>query len=216
MHSLSLSLPLLALLPLALAATIKIDVGEAGLVFKPDSVTAAKGDKLEFHFYPQSHSVAQSTFAKPCEPLDGGIYSGFVPASEGEAKEVFTATVNSTDPIWLYCSRAQHCQDGMVMVVNPPKSGNTLSAYKSSAKSATTSSPASVNGGTLGAATSNEDKPASSASAAASGTSAAPATSAASGTASAAATTGAAVKNGQGAAAWGVLGLLGLLAGGMV
>ncbi|TVY88760.1 hypothetical protein LAWI1_G007640 [Lachnellula willkommii] len=36
-----------------------IDVGEDGLTFSPNSTTAAIGDTIEFHFYPEKHSVAQ-------------------------------------------------------------------------------------------------------------------------------------------------------------
>ena len=111
---------LLPFLPLALADLKKIDVGEDGLLFSPNSVTAAKGDQLEFHFYPQAHSVAQSTFDKPCVATENGIWSNFIPAPDGEANRTFTVTINDTKPIWLYCSRARHCQGGMAMVVNPP------------------------------------------------------------------------------------------------
>lgn len=42
----------------AQAKTIQIKVGSGGLNFAPNSVTAAKGDVLEFEFYPMNHSVA--------------------------------------------------------------------------------------------------------------------------------------------------------------
>ncbi|MCJ1457641.1 hypothetical protein MMC28_008010 [Mycoblastus sanguinarius] len=73
----------LAILPFSLAKDIHIDVGKGGLIFDPDSVTAAVGDKLNFFFYPQNHSVAQSKFASPCQPEAGGIYSGFFPEASG-------------------------------------------------------------------------------------------------------------------------------------
>jgi hypothetical protein len=36
--------------------------------------------------------------------------------------EMFTVTVNDTNPIWLYCAQtvSSHCQSGMAMVINPP------------------------------------------------------------------------------------------------
>lgn len=34
--------------------------------------------------------------------------------------KTFTITLNDTNPIWLYCAVAGHCQSGMVMVINPP------------------------------------------------------------------------------------------------
>ncbi len=82
MHLASI-LPLVAL-PISLAKTITIGVGEGGLVFKPESVTADVGDLLDFHFYPKNHSVVQGTFSSPCQPLAGGVYSGFMPEEAGE------------------------------------------------------------------------------------------------------------------------------------
>ncbi|OAP64315.1 hypothetical protein AYL99_00287 [Fonsecaea erecta] len=119
-----------------------------GLTFTPDTVTAAQGDWVEFTFG-EGHSVAQSSFAAPCVPISGGagVYSGF--PNDGD---VWRIQVNSTDPLWLYCSATGHCEGGMAMVVNPPSSGNTLSAYKSAAQSATGSSPETVQGGIFGAA----------------------------------------------------------------
>ena len=63
---------------LTLAATHDISVGKGGLRYDPESLTAAQGDTLRFHFYPDEHDVAQSAFDRPCVPLDGGIYSGLV------------------------------------------------------------------------------------------------------------------------------------------
>lgn len=72
----------------ASAATIKIDVGEGGLTFDPESVTAAVNDVLEFHFFgPDTHSVAVSEFDDACQPItNGGFYSGDVSvSSSGES-----------------------------------------------------------------------------------------------------------------------------------
>lgn len=70
------ALPLLAILPLSLAKKISVDVGKGALVFSPDTITAEKGDTIEFTFYPQSHTVVESTFDKPCSYKSGGIFSG--------------------------------------------------------------------------------------------------------------------------------------------
>ncbi|KAJ5935212.1 hypothetical protein N7466_004759 [Penicillium verhagenii] len=103
------------------SAVHSVDVGEDGFTFDPDTLTVSAGDKVEFHFYPGNHSVAQSSFAKPCQPLsDTSIFSGFVAPTSGESDMVFTLTVNDTDPIWLYCAQIGHCQAGMVAVINPP------------------------------------------------------------------------------------------------
>ncbi len=124
------------------ATTFDIDVGaEGALLFSPETLTASVGDTLNFHFYPLNHSVVQSSFSAPCEPLTSGddnssevIFSGFFPVSDGQSEQMFSVTVNTTDPIWLYCGQASHCQTGMSMVVNPASSGdNTLETYKAAA-----------------------------------------------------------------------------------
>ncbi|ETI19778.1 hypothetical protein G647_08791 [Cladophialophora carrionii CBS 160.54] len=137
-----------------------------GLTFTPDTVTAAEGDWVEFTFG-SGHSVAQSTFDAPCVPMDGGagVYSGF--PNNGD---IWRIQVNSTDPLWLYCSAVGHCEGGMVMVVNPPSSGNTLDAYKSAAANAQASSPETVQGGVFGAASDDSSSSSSSASSTASAT----------------------------------------------
>ena len=94
MH-LSSVLPVIAL-PLALAKNIPISVGKGGLVFNPESVTAAVGDLLQFSFYPLNHSVAQGILSAPCQPLAGGVYSGFMPVAEGEG--VGPRSILSTRP----------------------------------------------------------------------------------------------------------------------
>ena len=83
------SLPsLLAVTALAIqanAATHRIDVGMDGFTFTPDSLTAAKGDELEFHYHPLNHSVVMGDFSNPCKPAtSGGFFSGFMPTSSGE------------------------------------------------------------------------------------------------------------------------------------
>jgi len=96
------------------SAVHTIQVGPT-LAFTPNSVTAAKGDILEFHFG-AGHSVTESTFANPCQPVSGaGIFSGF--PNDGD---IFSVTVNATTPLWLYCAAVGHCQAGMVMAVNAP------------------------------------------------------------------------------------------------
>jgi plastocyanin len=115
------SLLALALTSYALAQSDHaVAVGQGDIKFVPDTLTAAEGDTVTFTFYPQNHSVAQSAFSTPCEPLGGGIFSDFFPTSSGAATDTFEITITSTDPLWLYCSYPGHCQGGMVMVINPP------------------------------------------------------------------------------------------------
>ena len=62
---------------------------------------------------------------------------------------VFRVMVNSTDPIFFYCTIEGHCQGGMVGAVNP-SSDETLDNYKNMAQNAEGGkAPASMFGGTL-------------------------------------------------------------------
>jgi len=144
-------LSLLALAATATAATIEIDVGEDGnLAFDPNSVTAAVGDVLEFHFYSGSggHSVVESTFQSPCVPGSSTFFSGYIPGDD-DGTTVFRVDVTSTDPIFFYCSLDHHCQAGMVGVVNPT-SAESLAAYKQAAAGVSAgSAPSAPEGGTL-------------------------------------------------------------------
>jgi plastocyanin len=115
------ALPIISSLAVsAYAASHSIDVGEDGLVFSPNSTTAAVGDTVTFHYYPRAHGVARSSYSSPCAAIDNGFNSGFVKVASGESNTTFTITINNTDPIWYYCPQGDHCQAGMVGVINPP------------------------------------------------------------------------------------------------
>jgi plastocyanin len=92
--------------------TIQVQIGP-GLSYTPDTVTAAEGDIVQFTFG-SGHDVVSGSFDSPCE-ADGMVSSGL-----GSDGQVFSVTVNSTDPIWMFCSVRGHCQGGMAMVINPP------------------------------------------------------------------------------------------------
>lgn len=106
--------------------THSVVAGLGGLRFDPDNVVAEVGDIVEWHFLPKNHSVAQSSFDKPCVPLDDysaddSFFSGFNFATqEGQAPDVFQIVVEDTKPIWYYCAQqmGSHCQNGMVGVIN--------------------------------------------------------------------------------------------------
>lgn len=106
------------LITTALAATTFAKVYEVtvgpGLNYSPDTITdAAEGDIVSFTFG-SGHNVVSGSFDDPCQP-SGGIYSG-----DPQDGDVFSVTLNSTDPLWIYCSVPHHCEGGMAMVVNPP------------------------------------------------------------------------------------------------
>lgn len=79
---------------------------------------------MQFQFAPKNHTVTQSTFDAPCQPISlhtnqTGVFSGFMPVGATDATiPTYTIMVNNTTPMWLYCSQAKHCQAGMVMVIN--------------------------------------------------------------------------------------------------
>ncbi|KAK3312199.1 hypothetical protein B0H66DRAFT_395551 [Apodospora peruviana] len=154
---------------MASAKTIRIDVGQTGLSFTPDSVTAAKGDVLEYHFHaPLPHSVTMGDFSTPCNPAKtGGFYSGVVQTASGENTNVFSVTVNSTDPIFFYCTVPGHCPAGMSGVVNP-SSAQTLATYQKNSQSANVVAPPAAFGGTLGPASASTSSTSTSAGATAS------------------------------------------------
>ncbi|RDW75303.1 hypothetical protein BP6252_06445 [Coleophoma cylindrospora] len=139
---------MLAVAAAAQAATIDIAVGETGLKFTPNTTTAAVGDVLAFHFYSGGHSVVSGALANPCTPDATSFFSGYIPGSSA-GDTTFEVTVNSTDPIWFYCSLNRHCENGMVGVVNPP-TDTSLSAYASAAAAVkAASAPANPVGGVL-------------------------------------------------------------------
>ncbi|KAF5008886.1 hypothetical protein FDECE_4860 [Fusarium decemcellulare] len=103
--------------------THSVNAGLGGLRFDPDNVVAEVGDIVEWHFLPANHTVAESSFGEPCEPLaDGtGFFAGFNFATmEGQAPDVFQIVVEDKKPIWYYCAqqKGNHCQNGMVGVIN--------------------------------------------------------------------------------------------------
>jgi plastocyanin len=112
-----------------------VTVGSGGgLVFSPDTITAAKGDIVEFHFNPLNHSVVEGDFATPCKPKSGGFFSGFVPLSTGTSPNVFAVTINDTQPIFFYCAQTAftHCQSGMVGVINPGYVSQSMQCFTKS------------------------------------------------------------------------------------
>jgi plastocyanin len=84
----------LAIASYASAATIRVDVGSAGLTFSPNTIKASTGDILDFHFHAINHSVVMGDFSNPCAPAKtGGFFSGFMPVSSGEAVSNFYAAL---------------------------------------------------------------------------------------------------------------------------
>jgi len=135
---------------------VQVGDKEGGLKFYPESLDVAVGEMVQFQFYPKNHSVAQSSFANPCQPQQAtenstaGFFSGYMPVKmEDTFMPTFTVLVNQTTPIWFYCATGKHCQNGMVGVINAPKNNadRTLEKYREAAKNTNTIAPGPPSGG---------------------------------------------------------------------
>jgi len=125
------------------------------LTFTPNFVVAAPGSVVEFHFGANNHSIAESSFAEPCSPLNSSsIFAGFnfVTTAGVEAPSVFQIQINDTTPIWFYCPQVSpipHCPAGMAGVINPPK-GKTAAQFVTAAMALnTTVIPSTIQGGVI-------------------------------------------------------------------
>lgn len=135
---------------------VQVGDKEGNLRFYPEELVAEKGEMVQFHFWPVNHSVAQSSFADPCQPLEetvnttAGFFSGFMPVKKEDTfMPTFTIMVNQTTPIWFYCATGKHCQNGMVGVINAPKDNadRTLAKYREAAANSNTVVPGPPSGG---------------------------------------------------------------------
>lgn len=124
----------------AAQSTLVINVGQSGFTFSPDTITAKIGDTLEFHFFSSIHSAVQGDFSTPCEM--GSLSSSGFDSGPVTSSDVFQVMVQSLDPMWFYCATPTHCQGGMVGVVNPPSSGDSLATYKANAAGTSSSGSA--------------------------------------------------------------------------
>jgi plastocyanin len=108
-----------------IAITVGTPTLNKSLVFTPSEVKASLGDILQFQFYEVNHTVTQSMFSNPCQPIQvsdpsaAGIHSGFVPVTPNATTVMtFNMPINNTNPMFLYCAQGPHCQLGMAMSVN--------------------------------------------------------------------------------------------------
>ncbi|KAL2265800.1 hypothetical protein VTJ83DRAFT_6900 [Remersonia thermophila] len=122
------------------------------LSFQPDRLNPQPGEFVQFQFHAGNHTVTQSTFDQPCQPISlhnpnvAGFHSGFLPVAASAEQGMiptYTIQINSTNPLWLYCAQGQHCQRGMVMVINEPtaNASRTLENHKALAANAQTLYP---------------------------------------------------------------------------
>ncbi|KAK3990745.1 hypothetical protein QBC44DRAFT_264213 [Cladorrhinum sp. PSN332] len=132
------------------------------LTYSPNKISAQPGEFVQFQFLAGNHTITQSTFDNPCQPVAmhtnaTGFHSGFQPVAASANMGMiptYTIQINNTNPLWLYCAQGRHCENGMAMVINEPATNpnRTLENYKKLAANAQTVLPgnATVGGGTTG------------------------------------------------------------------
>ncbi|KAH7083996.1 hypothetical protein FB567DRAFT_474115, partial [Paraphoma chrysanthemicola] len=155
----------------ASAATMMVTVAANNrFQFTPNSITAQPGDMVAFNFVSQNHSVASSNANTPCQPERNAIFSDFQPVAapasgngngRGKGKNrnnnrqaantpMFMVPITDTQPMYIYCSQAQHCQQGMVMIINPPDDAAVQQYANKAAKARNNVSPrGGMSGGTV-------------------------------------------------------------------
>ncbi|KAG4434165.1 hypothetical protein IFR05_010357 [Cadophora sp. M221] len=136
---------------------VRVGSMNGSLAYYPNNIKAEVGDMVQFQFAPNNHTVTQSTFDAPCQPIAAnsnvtGIYSGFMPVSASSTTTpTYTIMVKAKTPMWLYCSQGKHCQNGMTMVINENTAANatrSLSEYQALAAKSTVNLPGTaVTGG---------------------------------------------------------------------
>ncbi|KAJ2967601.1 hypothetical protein NUW58_g10412 [Xylaria curta] len=131
------STPPVGTLPVGGLRKLHIDVGFNGqLMFNPNNVTELVRTVVEFSYNPANHSIVQSSFDKPCQPIareGGGFVAPFVPTQQTPSGVTFEVTLTNADPIWFYCAQTakSHCQSGMVGSINAATEGDkTFQAFK--------------------------------------------------------------------------------------
>jgi len=139
---------------------VRVGGTNGSLTFSPNNLVAPVGDMVQFQFAPANHSVAQSTFDQPCEPISAnsnvtGIFSGFMPVSASSTNTpTYTILINSTTPMWIYCAQAKHCQNGMTMVINENTKANATRSLENfqalAAKASANVAPNAASNGTDG------------------------------------------------------------------
>lgn len=119
------------------AAQQTVQVGPSGtFTFEPSSLTAQPGDTIMFNIVDPIHTVTQGA------SLDTACTQAGFSSNLGDSS--FQITVNSTDPIYIFCS--PHCTFGMVMIINPA-SPDDVGTFSSIAQGGPIPSSASTSSG---------------------------------------------------------------------
>ncbi|KAF8541517.1 hypothetical protein BDD12DRAFT_878384 [Trichophaea hybrida] len=122
--------------------TVKVGWPIGQHAFSPQETKANLHDIIIFDMYPANHSVVRMDPSAPCVPYDmaghpssEAWWSGFYPVSDPKNPQPWNFTVDTTDPIWFYCSLPGSCKTyAMVGVINIDTSKNNLSTVVAQAK----------------------------------------------------------------------------------
>ncbi|KAK0107106.1 hypothetical protein ONS95_003813 [Cadophora gregata] len=131
-------------------ATHLVTVGGAGgLVFSPDQIKANIGDMVIFEFHSQNHTATQSAFTTPCDPLAGGMDTGFMPNPNNTISPAPQVAMQVTvdTPLWFYCRQANHCGKGMTFSINPTANKTQAMFQQMAVAQKGTGAPAVIVGG---------------------------------------------------------------------
>ncbi|KAH8595961.1 hypothetical protein B0O99DRAFT_594253 [Bisporella sp. PMI_857] len=90
-------------------------------VFTPNTVEAKIGDTVLFQFMSGNHSVTQSSFETPCEPLSGGADSNYMANINNKVVPTpeYSFRVATTSPQWFFSKQTGECGKGMTFALNP-------------------------------------------------------------------------------------------------
>ncbi|KAF2638767.1 hypothetical protein P280DRAFT_481577 [Massarina eburnea CBS 473.64] len=133
------------------AQALTVVVGGPQDTFAPNSLTGAVGDIVQFQFSSGNHTATQSTEAAPCTALAGGMHSGHIPLTDGQTEVgTFNMPITSTDPMFVFCATGPHCQEGMVMVINPASAQQVVDFVKNAQATQKSVDGSAVVGGTAG------------------------------------------------------------------
>ena len=96
-----------------------VDVGKYGKnKFDPSDIQELPGTTIQFKFHHTNHSVVESSFDKPCVPLEGGFSSGFIPDRNDSFHAVFNIQVPENKTMFFYDAQGWNCQNYMVGAIN--------------------------------------------------------------------------------------------------
>ncbi|KAH7356663.1 hypothetical protein BKA65DRAFT_211803 [Rhexocercosporidium sp. MPI-PUGE-AT-0058] len=140
--------------PAAVATHTVVVGGAGGLVYTPDQLKAKIGDMVIFEFHSQNHTSTQSAFTTPCDPLAGGMDTGFManPNNTISPPPQVAMQVTVDTPLWFYCRQANHCGKGMTFSINPTENKTQAMFQQMAVAQKGSGAPAVIVGGQPGAA----------------------------------------------------------------